>query len=116
MKYVSKYHFGCTALVLEPTFSLIFTGELISAISLQVRILSVKGEKKNIEGHLEVLIPPSQSNTYKDKLHVPTYKHYRNLRAFNVLHNNSQYRQNAKLVHIAELIWRRYENTFINAS
>lgn len=46
MKYVSKYHFGCTALVREPTFSLIFTGELISAISLQVRILSVKGEKK----------------------------------------------------------------------
>lgn len=36
----------CIVLLLEPTFSLIFTGELISAISLQVRILSVKGEKK----------------------------------------------------------------------
>ena len=35
----------CTVLLLEPTFSLIFTGELISAISLQVRMLSVKGEK-----------------------------------------------------------------------
>lgn len=45
----------CTALLLEPTFSLIFTGELISAISLPVRILSVKSGKK-LKIHLEVLI------------------------------------------------------------
>lgn len=53
-------------LLFEPTFSLIFTGELISAISLQVKMLSVKEKGKKKIGLKIFLTPTCHSYTHKD--------------------------------------------------
>lgn len=61
MKCVCNTILVCAVLTLVPTFSLIFTGELISAISPLKRMLSVKRRKKQIRWFL---IPTWQRYTH----------------------------------------------------